>query len=154
MRIATSAFFSDALQCSVGTANYNGFSTILRKQLAHLPFIFHMQWAPHFLIGVLVSQCTRRAGRTVVLAAMFAVAVLTAAVQLGLYSHHGGRGLILFLGFYAAVLTGGFSLILSNRREFGIGRFRFTDRDDRALPHKLHRRTVNDVAAMDDIGRE
>ncbi|MDZ4253695.1 MAG: acyltransferase [Sulfuritalea sp.] len=114
---------------AVGTLNYGGF---LRESqwgdlAARIPLVFHMQWAPHFLLGAMMSYYGRDSSRSPLLLAILLTAGAMACVQLGVYA--GGSSLV--VGLYAMILLAGFSIILAGLQEYSVGRFRLTRRHDR-----------------------
>ena len=71
-----------------------------------VPFIFHFQWAPHFLLGVMISLFNRQKKTPVVLIRTI-IALLFSLLQLGLYASHSPNGApILVLCLYGIVVLG------------------------------------------------
>lgn len=145
-RIASVTFFLIVvLMFVLGTGHYNDlFDPAAARPIARIPFVFHMQWAPHFLIGVMISRYARDrnpAALTVLLAAG-----LMAAIQLALYVRLDVIGTIPVLGLYFATLAAGFWLILANKREYRLGPFRFTAKLDRAFGNLSYPIYINQFA--------
>lgn len=148
-RAATYTFLLAILFMFVlGTGNYNGLFDVspMAGLVARIPFVFHMQWAPHFLIGVMLSRCARDGWRSFAARALLVAACVMAAIQLGLYARLGATGAIPILSLYFATLAAGFALILSNRREYALGPFRLTAGLDRSFGNLSYPIYINQFA--------
>lgn len=140
--VATAAMFL------VGTGAYQGFfqDTPWADPVARIPFVFHMQWAPHFLLGVMLSGCDRNGWRSPMRLVILSGSALAAAIQLGLYTRQGYPGGLLVLSMYAISLVGGFSLILSGRTVYAIGPFSLDRVRDRGFGNLSYPVYINHYA--------
>jgi peptidoglycan/LPS O-acetylase OafA/YrhL len=135
-RLAGMVFLSAAFAMFAGgTMNYGGYlsGTLIGEYIARIPFVFHMQWTPHFLVGVLVSACARVHWRGHALNGILLAAGVAAIVQLGLYAHTSAEGALVVVLLYALTLGAGFRLILSDRHQYSIGPLRL----DRTLDRRF-----------------
>jgi peptidoglycan/LPS O-acetylase OafA/YrhL len=70
-----------------------------------VPFAFHLQWTPHFVVGVFLSRIPRGAvGRGAGLCGL-GVAFAAALLQLGLYAYKGPLACVVLLLFYSGVVS-------------------------------------------------
>ena len=119
----TSFLLIGLLMFVLGTANQNEvFHNIASRHfLGRLPNVFHMQWAPHFLLGVMISRyafhdwCNRR------LKLILLVAAVLAMLQLGLYAAHDDfqSGFVVVV-LYAIVVGSGFALMFPGRHQYSL----------------------------------
>ncbi|MFO3796493.1 MAG: acyltransferase family protein [Anaerolineales bacterium] len=86
-RIANASVLAGALLCSaIGFLFYNGAFLNVAPRLVELaikiPFAFHLQWTPHFILGVAISILSRRPsfGAGLLLATASALAIAQIAV--------------------------------------------------------------------------
>ncbi|WP_186411563.1 acyltransferase family protein [Candidatus Propionivibrio aalborgensis] len=133
---------------AVGTLNYGGFlrGSQWGDLAARIPLVFHMQWAPHFLLGVMISYYGCEGSRRPLLLAILFAAGAMACVQLGVYAGPNMSGASLVVGLYVLTLLAGFLVILGGRQEYSVGRFRLTRRHDRTVGNLSYPIYINHYA--------
>lgn len=131
----------------LGAGSYNGFfDNTSAGAIPRIPLVSHMQWAPHFLIGFMLSRCGRDGWKNLPALALLAAASLLAIIQLGLYVRSGVTGAMPVLALYTVTLIAGFWMILSDRREYAFGKFRFTAKLDSSLGNLSYPIYINQFA--------
>ena len=146
-RIATFTFLLIAVAMFVlGTGTYNGLfgTTFLANAIAKIPLVSHFQWAPHFMIGIMLARYARKPDLPALI--ILLVACVLAAIQLGLYVRLGVFGALPVLVLYVATLAAGFSMIMANRREYVLGPFHFTAKLDRSFGNLSYPIYINHFA--------
>jgi peptidoglycan/LPS O-acetylase OafA/YrhL len=120
---------------ALGTANYHGLfhGTAIANRIDHIPFVNNFQWTPHFLIGSLISYCSRKKwSQPTSIAGLITVSCL-ALLQFYLYVGQGYSNPFPPLCLFIVILVTGFGAILSGRQELSFGAFRLTAQHDQAF---------------------
>jgi peptidoglycan/LPS O-acetylase OafA/YrhL len=103
-----------------GIVSYNNLiSDDLVNLINNIPFISQLQWAPHFLLGVLFVKVNRLSIKIFAGSLPLIIAYLLSAIQLSLYAK---ADFMWVVSIYTLALIAGFSLILSPKKihNFGI----------------------------------
>lgn len=96
---------------AIGIVAYNAetlrLAAAMSDQLARIPLIFHFQWAPHFLLGVMISTVLARPRSPYGLRFVVLLTSSAALLQLWLYAGHQQQSLpALVLALYVLVVLG------------------------------------------------
>ncbi len=104
--VNAAALTGSLVLAAVGFVFYNGAMLALPPSLTELasriPYAMHLQWAPHFILGVLISVLSRRVSMLSLALAVLALAA--ALLQLGTYALHGITNSSVMLGEYLLLI--------------------------------------------------
>ena len=132
----TCFLFTSLMMFVISIANYNGYleGTLLEAFLKPLSFFVHLQWAPHFLVGIMMSCCVRNRWKSILPNLILVFAAILSLTQLGIYaSNQSSPEISKVLGGYLVTLGVGFSLILNDRQYYSLGRFFLNRKRDSQL---------------------
>jgi peptidoglycan/LPS O-acetylase OafA/YrhL len=114
-------------------ANYPFLLPGVAGRFRSLPFAFHLQWAPHFLIGVLTFFCVQAEWSNARLNKMLLAFMSTALAQIWLYGSHGGQSPVGLAIAYSVTVACAIAIMLSARYEYRLGSMVIGRREDRAV---------------------
>ncbi len=102
-------------------------------RIKNLPFAFHFQWTPHFLLGVLSYYCAQSKWLNAKLNVTLFAVILAAFFQIWLYGSHGGQSAIGLLITYGSTLILTILIMASETQEYRLKFFTIGRKHDRAI---------------------
>ena len=118
----------------MGFAGIFSYNNLISEDLVNLinniPFISQLQWAPHFLLGVLFVKVNRLSIKFFAGSLPLMIAYLLSAIQLSLYAK---ADFMWVVSIYTLALIAGFSLILSPKKIHNFGLMKLDRATDQLL---------------------